>query len=224
MFDGFIFQYLNELIESEIRDFASPKSFHSVNIERFKAQCIVFPTKLSSKFVVLVKALPCYFSMLSRDCTFGTIPAIRFENFSTQTLIQRSQLVQGLLQELRGRYLATIRTREKRFQSEVKPCALTCLGKPRFRIVNILTTEAYPVIPAIVTLDSDCLDITCYFTMFMEREPGINAIDLKTVVFKFVSRLCKSHRGVFMLWLDMRSTHFTGRFTCFSFIFLKNAS
>lgn len=159
MFDRFIFQYLNKLVESEVRHFSAPKSFHAVNIERFKAQCIVFPTKLSSKFPVPIFALPCYFSVLPCYCTFGTIPAVRFENFTAQVFVHCFQLVQGLLQELWRRYLATIRTREKRFQSEVKPCALTCLGKPRFGIVNIITTEAYPIIPAIVTLDSYCFDV-----------------------------------------------------------------
>ena len=80
-----------------------------------------------------------------------------------KSLIQCFQLIQGLFQKLRRTYLATIRTGEKRFQSEVKPCALTCLGKPRFGIVNAFTTEAYPVISTIVTLDSYCFDVACYY-------------------------------------------------------------
>ena len=35
MFETFELQYLNILIEGKVRDFTSPKSFHTVKVQRF---------------------------------------------------------------------------------------------------------------------------------------------------------------------------------------------
>ncbi len=128
MFDGFIFQYLNELIESEIRDFASPKSFHSVNIEGFKAQCIVFPTKLSSKFPVPIFALPCYFSVLPRDCPFGTIPSVRFENLLLKLLFNDLNLFKDCFKNCGDAILLPSEHVRNVFSPKSNPALLPVLG------------------------------------------------------------------------------------------------
>ena len=47
MFRTLLFQYLQKLVEGMVRDFATPKPFHTVKVQRSKVECI----KLSAKFV-----------------------------------------------------------------------------------------------------------------------------------------------------------------------------
>ena len=50
-------QYLNELVEAEIGDFASPKAFHAVKVQGFKDNRIKLPTEVAGELPVKVFAL-----------------------------------------------------------------------------------------------------------------------------------------------------------------------
>ena len=63
MFDTLILQYLNKLVESKVRDFASPQAFHTVKVQGFNGNRIIGFTKIGSKFPMKVFALVGNFSM-----------------------------------------------------------------------------------------------------------------------------------------------------------------
>lgn len=160
MFSTLEFQQLNELIKSKVADFASPYSFHAVNVECFKAQRIKAFAKFCGKFPLPVEALFCDFTVLSREVPDSTIPVSRTFDFTRNTFVECAKFAQGFFQELRRHNFITIRSREKGFQSEIKASTFTCLDK-WFRCVGVITRKAYPIIATPVTLDSDCFNITC---------------------------------------------------------------
>ena len=55
----------------------------------------------------------------------------------------------------------------------------------------------------------------------MKRKPRVYTGDLDTVPFKFVSCLCKGHRVIFVLRLDMRFANFLCRFACFALFYIS---
>ena len=128
MFDRFIFQNLNKLVESEVRYFSAPKSFHAINVERFKAQCIVFGTKLSSKLPVPIFALPCYFSVLPCYCALGTIPAIRFETLRLKFLFRVLNLFKDCFKNCGASILLPSEPVRNVFSPKSNPAPLPVLG------------------------------------------------------------------------------------------------
>ena len=74
MFDTFILQQRNKLVEGEIRDFTSPEAFHTVYVQRFKSKRIKAPTEVGSEFPVPVKALLTDFAIQYRQFPDSTPP------------------------------------------------------------------------------------------------------------------------------------------------------
>ena len=57
MFETLIPQYLNELVESEIGDFASPEAFHTLKVQRLGRDKVKSSAKVGGKFEVPIFAL-----------------------------------------------------------------------------------------------------------------------------------------------------------------------
>ena len=77
MFETFELQYLNKLTECEVRDFTSPKAFHSSQVQRFKSECIKASTQVSSEFPMPILTLPTDFPIESCELSNRTPPVIR---------------------------------------------------------------------------------------------------------------------------------------------------
>ena len=91
MFLTLIFQYINKLIKGEVRDFASPKLFHAVKVQRLKDNRIKPLAKICSKFPMPVSALIGDMSVESRQLIDGTPPAVRTFNFTRKAFVETSQ-------------------------------------------------------------------------------------------------------------------------------------
>ena len=89
VFDTLLFQYLQKLVKGVIRDFASPKPFHTRKVERFKTEYIKLYAKFSSKFPLPIFSLSGNFSVVSCQRTTRTIPIIRTFDFTTQCFAER---------------------------------------------------------------------------------------------------------------------------------------
>ena len=88
MFDTLGLQYLNKLVEGEVRDFTSPQAFHTVKVQRFNGDTIKGITKIRSQFPMKVFALIRNFSIKSCELPNSTPPAVRTFFFTTQCFVE----------------------------------------------------------------------------------------------------------------------------------------
>ena len=175
---------LNELIERKVRYLASPEPFHTVNIQGFKAQSIIFPAQTCRKFPVPIKTLPCYLPILSAKGTQCFEPPVRLERLATQGFTQRPQFIISTFEVLRTFYLSTIGEGEVCFQSKVNTNALTCFGH-WIGIVNIITTEAHPIVTA-----SSRLIVTVLIVSYISRCLWkVNHVSMQPILIRLPSSL-----------------------------------
>ena len=127
MFTTLIPQYLNELVESKVRDFASPQSFHAVKVQRFKDNLIKLLTEFACELPVKIFTLVTNFLIEACKLPNTLPPTIRTFDFTTQCFIERPKFVQGLFQGLRVLYLFTrAKCQVCVFHAEICPNAFTC--------------------------------------------------------------------------------------------------
>ena len=81
-----LFQYLKKLIEGMVRNFASPKPFHTLKVQRLKNECIKRCAN-GRKFPLPIFSLSRNFSMLSCQRTTRTIPIVRTFDFTTHRFV-----------------------------------------------------------------------------------------------------------------------------------------
>ena len=171
MFDTFILQQLQKLVESEIGDFTSPEAFHSCQVQRFKSKCIKASTQVGSEFPMPVKALSADLAIQYRQLSDGTPPVSRTFFLTRKALVERTELFQGLFQELWTLYLFVCRKcqicvlHSKLCQWHnlsllyiVCPNALTCRRKPRFGR-SIVCCDTNPIVSTSITFYRDLLNI-----------------------------------------------------------------
>ena len=77
MFRTFILQYLNKLVEGEVRDFTSPQAFHAVKAQSFNDNRIKFLTEFGSKLPMKVFALIAYLPIKACELSHTTPPPVR---------------------------------------------------------------------------------------------------------------------------------------------------
>ena len=82
MFDTFERQYLNELSEGKVGDFASPQTFHASKIQRLGHYHIKPSAQVSGKLVVPILALVRDFTIQSRELPDSTPPIVRAFDFT----------------------------------------------------------------------------------------------------------------------------------------------
>ena len=100
-------QNLKKLVKSEVRDFTTPKSFHTVKVQGFNGDTIKGITKIRSQFPMKVFALIRNFSIKSCELSNTTPPAVRTFDFTTQCFVEITKFRQGLLQRLWVLYFLT---------------------------------------------------------------------------------------------------------------------
>ena len=100
MFETFELQYLNKLIESKVRDFTSPKPFHTVKVQRFGRDEVKPSAKVGGKFPMPVSTLVADFAIEYSEGSDSTPPVIRTFDFTRYCFIELPKCVQGLFQEL----------------------------------------------------------------------------------------------------------------------------
>ena len=168
MFLTLILQYLNKLVEGEVRDFTPPQPFHAIKVQCFKDNRIKLLTEFGGELPLKVFALIADFPIETCDLSDTPPPAIRTFDLSRKAFVERSKCVQGLFQRL---WVLDLLTRGKRqvsvFHTEVCPNALTCCWQ-RFEIC-IGCYDIKPIISAIITLDSNTADSSMPLAVLMKR-------------------------------------------------------
>ena len=94
MFETLELQYLNKLIKCEVRDFASPKPFHTVKVQRLGNDKVEPSAEVDCKFPVPVFALVGDFTVKPCQFSHSTPPIARAFNLTRQAFIEFSELVQ----------------------------------------------------------------------------------------------------------------------------------
>ena len=159
MFETLVLQYLNKLIEGEIRDLSSPEAFHAVKVQGFNGNRIKSFTKIRSKFPMEIFALIGNLAVKSCEFTDGAPPTIRPFLFTAKGFVEITKFRQGLFQRL---WVLDFLTRAKCqvsvFHTEVCPNVLTCC-RQRVGICEV-RRDTQPIVTAIITLYRYASDIT----------------------------------------------------------------
>ena len=100
MFETLERQYINKLVKSKVRDFASPKTFHCVKVECLGHDGIKPSAEVSRTFVVPVLALIGNRGVKPCELTDGTPIVVRAFDLSADGFVEFAELVQGVFQGL----------------------------------------------------------------------------------------------------------------------------
>ncbi len=100
MFLTLILQYLNKLIEGEVGNLASPKSFHTRKVQGFNSDGVESLTKFRSKLPLKVFALVSDFPIETCDVSHTPPPAMRTFLFTTQVFVETPKFLQVRFQRL----------------------------------------------------------------------------------------------------------------------------
>ena len=84
MFTALGLQYLNKLVEGEVRDFTSPQAFHTVKVQGFKDNRIKLFTEFAGKLPLKVFTLVADFPIEMCDLSHTPPPTVRTFDFTTQ--------------------------------------------------------------------------------------------------------------------------------------------
>ena len=128
MFETLELQYLNKLVKSKVRDFASPEAFHCVKVQRLGDNRIKPTTQVRRTFIVPISALVGNLAIKSCEFTNSTPPIARTVLLATHGPVEFSELVQGVFQRLRMVDLLTGAQGQIGVHTEVYSYALTCSG------------------------------------------------------------------------------------------------
>ena len=135
MFATFGLQYLNKLVEGEVRDFAPPEPFHAIKVQRFNGDGIKPLTEFRRKLPMEILALIRNLTVKPGEVSDTPPPPVRTFLFAAQLFVESAKFVQGMFQRLRVLFLFTrAQGQVSLFHAEVCPNALTCCGR-RFRSV-----------------------------------------------------------------------------------------
>ncbi len=226
MFTALIFQYLNELVEGEVRDFTPPQSFHAVKVQRLKDKA----RKLFTKFTC---QLPVKIFSVGRNRRFAVVanfpiqtcklpdtspPVARTFNFTRKRFIESPKFVQGLFQRFGVLYLLTrAKCQVRVFHSEVCPNAFTCC-RQRFKI-GVIRYDVKPIVATIITFDCDTTESPMPLAVLMKRSwhfiksplPFIplTKSECNTVISQFKSSLFRRKVSVIRLSVSLNPVCFS---------------
>ncbi|MCE2415282.1 hypothetical protein J4G07_14910 [Candidatus Poribacteria bacterium] len=88
MFETLELQYLNKLVEGEVRGFASPKPFHTLKIECLDHSGIKPSAEVRRTFVVPVFALIGYLAIETGEFADSTPPIVRTFDLTRNAFIE----------------------------------------------------------------------------------------------------------------------------------------
>ena len=213
MFETLELQQLNTLTESKVRDFASPKSFHCIKVQRLSGNKVKASAEIMNQFPMPIFALIGNLLVKTSEFSYRTPPIVRTFDLSAHGFAKVLELCQGLFQELRMYDLLTSVQGQVGIHAEVCTYTFTCSGQHFFGDVicddiQIVFTASIPkeldithipmpiamaVIEDIATLEDELL---FRWVPFFERQADIP-------LFKCVSRL-ELRRTVSLLFLELR--------------------
>ena len=157
MFQTLELQYLNKLIESEVRDFPSPKAFHAVKVECLSGDTVKPSAKVSGKFVVPVLALVGDFDIQPCEFSDGTPPVVRTFDFARKAFVEFSELFQGRFEGLWVLDFLTGVQRQIGLESEVYSYTFTCSGQNFF--AGVICNNGQPIRSNTVAKDLDIANV-----------------------------------------------------------------
>ena len=215
MFETLELQYLNKLVKGKVRDFPSPKTFHAIKVQCLGHNRIEPFTHVCGQFIVPIFTLVCDMSIQPRQRSDSTPPITRTFLFPTECLVECSEFVQGVFQELRRVYFFACVQRQIGIQTKIYPYALTCsrIGFGR----GIVSDDIKPIGANCIAKDLDISDISVPGTVLVKRKPtllklkGVRGFvprferDSNTSFFYEVSRL-KLGRTVAVFAFELRQS------------------
>ena len=173
MFETLELQYLNELVEGEVRDFTSPKPFHTLKVECLGHESIKLFAQIRCPFVVPVFALVGYLPVKTGEFADSTPPIVRTFDLTRKTFIEFAEFGQGVFQGLRVLDLLACVQGQIRLKPEIYPYALTCsrIGFGR----GIVSYDIKPIGANHIAKDLDIPDISFPFTGLVKRKPTLRS-------------------------------------------------
>ena len=216
MFDTLELQNLNKLVEGKVRDFASPKTFHCLKVQRLGGNGIKPPTQVGRTLVVPISALVGNFDVESCQLMDSTPPIARTSHFPRKDFVEFSELVQGLFQGLRVVYLLACIQGQIGVYAEVYPYAFTCSGQHFFR--RTICYDIKPILTGNIPADLDILDVPFPIAMVVIQDistdkdeflfDGTPSLERQAhrAFSEFVSRL-ELRRTEFAAAFELRGTH-----------------
>ena len=205
MFETLIFQYLNKLVEGEVRDFASPEPFHTLKVERLGGDKVKPSAEVRGKFPMPIAPLVRYASIEPCQLSEGTPPIVRAFNFTQKPFVEVSEFVQGLFQELWTLYLLTgVECEKSVFQTEV--CTYTFTRSAQDLLSGIICHDIKPIRANTVAKDLEIADVSLPMAVLVKREPTF--IKLQTLRGRIPRLQRKAHTSIFkfMARLELRRT------------------
>ena len=182
-------QYLNKLPEGKIGDFASPKPFHAVKVERLGDNRIKPSAQVCGEFPMPVFTLVSNLAIQLCELTDSMPPIVRTFDFTRKAFVKFSEFFQGLFQKLWRLYLFTRVQRQKCvFHTEVRPNAFTCC-RQNFYVFRI-RRDTKPVATTVITFDCDMSYSTCPFSVFEKGKWNFIKLPLTRLRIPFTKTQC----------------------------------
>ncbi len=207
--------FLKELTKGEVRDLASPKSFHAVKVQVLKKAEVKLADEFQSKFPVMVFALSLNLAMGSGIVLARTLAIIATPHLTRQLPIGLFYLLGRLLIELWRFVFRAVRTGQKGLIAIVEPCSITRLGFGHNPFIVCYDTDI--PITECVTFGSDAVDSALYLTRIPEPIPPSSKAYFRNGDTSLVAFLLKygfnldliaveGHRAVISPRLELRRT------------------
>ncbi len=211
MFLTLIFQYLNELVEGEVRYFTPPQAFHAVKVQCLKHNDIKLFTKFTCQLPVKIFTVVADFPIQTCELPDTPPPPVRTFNFTRKRFIERPKFIQGLFQRLRVLdFLTGAKCQVCVFHTEICPNAFTCCRQ--WDKICVIRYEVKPIVAAIVTFDGDTPKFSMPSRVLMKRSWHFIKSPLPFIPLtkgeckKFKSSLFQRDRLKLMLRFDMGVT------------------
>ena len=159
----------HELAERQIRDFLSPETFHSLEIQVLKEADIKLWDEFECQFLAVILTLAGYLAMHSRIVFTRSFAIITATLLCRQLRIRSFDFIGRLFVELWQVVFRAIRTRQEILAPEVEPCSITRLG---FGVETFLVCCSGEIpITECVSFDGYALESPLYFTRIPELIP-----------------------------------------------------
>ena len=158
MFETLELQYLNKLVKgNQVRDFASPKPFHTLKVERLGSDTVKPSAKVGCKFPVPIFALVGNFTVKPCQFSQSAPPIARAFDFARQAFAKGAKFVQGRFEGLRMLYLLTGVQRQIRLHTEV--CSYTFTRSGQHFFGGVIRDDVEPKRSNAIPTDLDIADV-----------------------------------------------------------------
>ena len=202
MFLTLICQYLNKLVESKVRDFASPEAFHAIKIQRLGDDGIKPLAQISGEFPMPIFALVGNLPIEERKLTDTSPPITGPPHLARKCLVASSEFRQSLFQEVWRLYFFAYVQCQIGIQSEVYPDTLTC-RKIGFSC-RIIGDDIQPIGTNGIAQDLDIADVATPLAMVVIQDVPTDKNKLLFLWTPFFERETDSAFREFVTRLELR--------------------